>query len=61
MKVVISAAARTPIGAFQGSLASLKAGQLGAAAITGAIARAAVDPAAVDAEYVGLSASLLPT
>ena len=53
MKVVISAAARTPIGAFQGSLASLKAGSLGAAAISGAIANAELDPAAVDAVFMG--------
>jgi len=53
VKVVISAAARTPIGAFQGSLASLKAGSLGAAAISGAIANAELDPAAVDAVFMG--------
>ena len=36
-EVVIVGAARTPIGAFQGSLASLKAPQLGAAAIKAAL------------------------
>ena len=36
--VVIVAARRTPIGAFQGALASATAPQLGAAAIAGAMA-----------------------
>lgn len=53
MKVVISAAARTPIGAFHGSLASLKAAELGAAAIRGAMRRAALEPGAVDAVFMG--------
>jgi len=51
--VVISAAARTAIGAFQGALASLKAAELGAAAIQGALQRAGVDAAAVDAVFMG--------
>ena len=53
MTVVISAAARTAIGAFQGALASLKAAELGAAAIQGALQRAGVDAAAVDAVFMG--------
>ena len=38
-EVVIIAAARTPIGSFNGSLAGLSATQLGAAAIKGAVDR----------------------
>ncbi|HEX7039894.1 MAG TPA: acetyl-CoA C-acetyltransferase [Trueperaceae bacterium] len=50
---MIAAAARTPIGAFQGGLASLKAGELGAAAIKGALERAGVGPGDVDAVFMG--------
>ena len=39
-EVVIVGAARTPIGAFQGSLASLPAPRLGAVAIKAALERA---------------------
>ena len=53
MRVVISAAARTPIGAFQGALGGLKAAELGAAAIKGAIERAGVEPTKVDAVFMG--------
>lgn len=53
MRAVIAAAARTPIGAFQGGLASLKAGELGAAAIKGALERAGVGPGDVDAVFMG--------
>ena len=38
-QVIIAAAQRTPIGAFQGVLAPATAPQLGAAAIAGAIAQ----------------------
>ncbi len=48
MPVVILSSARTPIGAFQGGLAPLKASQLGAVAIAGALERAGVAPEAVD-------------
>jgi acetyl-CoA C-acetyltransferase len=41
-RVVIAAAIRTPIGAFQGALAPATAPQLGAAAIAGAIAAAGI-------------------
>lgn len=41
-EVVIVSAARTPMGSFQGSLASLSAPQLGAIAIKAAIERAGV-------------------
>jgi acetyl-CoA C-acetyltransferase len=53
LRAVITAAARTAIGAFQGGLASLKAGELGAAAIKGALERSAVGPGDVDAVYMG--------
>lgn len=53
MGIVISAAVRTPIGAFQGGLGPLKASQLGAAAIREAVARAGVDPASVDHVFMG--------
>ena len=43
-EVVIVGAARTPIGAFQGSLSSLPAPCLGAVAFKAAIERAGVKP-----------------
>jgi acetyl-CoA C-acetyltransferase len=52
-EVVIVGAARTPIGAFLGSLSSLPAPRLGAAALAAALARAAVEPAAVDEVVMG--------
>jgi len=51
--VVIAAAQRTPIGAFQGSLAAAKATELGAAAIRGALESAGVEPAAVQEVIMG--------
>jgi acetyl-CoA C-acetyltransferase len=51
--IVIVGAARTPLGAFQGALASVPAPKLGAAAIRGAIARASVDPATVSDVLMG--------
>ena len=42
--VVILAAARTPIGKFQGSLSGTPAPRLGAVAIRAAVARAGIDP-----------------
>ncbi len=51
--VVIVGAARTPIGAFQGALASLTAPQLGAVAIKAALERAGVKPDAVDQVVMG--------
>ncbi len=41
-EIVIAAAARTPVGAFNGTLAALPASELGKAAIVAAIARAGV-------------------
>ena len=57
---VILAAQRTPIGAFQGALASLSGPQLGAAAIRGAVAASRVDPGEIDEVVMGcvLSAGL---
>jgi acetyl-CoA C-acetyltransferase len=52
-EIAILGAARTPIGAFQGSLASLSAPALGAAALSGAIGRAGLEPAAVEQVYMG--------
>ena len=46
--VVIVSAARTPIGSFSGSLASLKAPELGAAAIKAAVSRAGISSADVN-------------
>ena len=52
-EVVIVGAARTPIGAFLGSLAAVPAPRLGAAAIRAALERAGVDPASVDEVVMG--------
>jgi acetyl-CoA C-acetyltransferase len=51
--VFIVSAARTPIGSFLGSLASLRAPELGAAAIRGALSRAKVDPTVVQEVFMG--------
>jgi len=52
-EVVIVGAARTPIGSFLGTLAPVPAPRLGATAIRAALARARVDPAAVDEVVMG--------
>jgi len=52
-EVVIVGAARTPIGSFLGTLASLPAARLGAVAIREAIARAGIDPPAIDEVIMG--------
>jgi len=51
--VVILAAARTPIGSFQGALASLPAPRLGAIAVRAALERAGVPGDAVGEVYLG--------
>ncbi len=51
--VFVVSAARTPIGAFQGSLASLSAPQLGAVAIRGAVERAGVAADRIDETFFG--------
>ncbi|RQR57385.1 acetyl-CoA C-acyltransferase [Burkholderia sp. Bp9126] len=51
--IVIVAAARTPIGGFQGDFTSLAAPQLGSVAIGAALARAGLAPAQVDEAVMG--------
>jgi acetyl-CoA C-acetyltransferase len=50
---VILSATRTPLGAFQGALASVPAPRLGATVIRGTIAQAGVDPAMVTDVFMG--------
>ena len=52
-EIVIAAAARTPVGSFNGALASVAASDLGATAIQAALGRAGVDPAEVDEVILG--------
>ncbi|MFC6095939.1 acetyl-CoA C-acyltransferase [Flavobacterium qiangtangense] len=52
-KVVIVAAARTPIGSFMGALSTVTAPQLGAVAIKGALEKINLDPKLVDEVYMG--------
>jgi acetyl-CoA C-acetyltransferase len=58
--VVILSAVRLPTGKFQGALKSLRAPELGAMVVREAVARAGVDPAAIDECIMGnvLSAGL---
>lgn len=51
--VVIVAAKRTPIGAFQGVLAGATAQDLGATAIAGAVADSGIDAADIDQVFMG--------
>jgi acetyl-CoA C-acetyltransferase len=51
--VVIAGAARTPMGAFQGALASVRANELGAVAIRAALERAGLPPEVVDEVIFG--------
>ncbi|TCS61714.1 acetyl-CoA C-acetyltransferase [Varunaivibrio sulfuroxidans] len=51
--IVIAAAARTPVGAFNGALASVAAHELGRVAIVAALKRAAVDPGDVSEVVMG--------
>ncbi|MFW2829984.1 thiolase family protein [Sphingomonas sp. ID0503] len=51
--IVVASYARTPMGAFQGSLSALSATDLGAAAIRAAVERAGLEPVAVDQVYMG--------
>ena len=53
MSIVISSAVRTPIGSFQGAFAPLKASELGAAAVRGAVQRAGLEADGVDLLYMG--------
>ena len=51
--IVIVSAARTPVGSFNGALASLSAHELGAIALQGAFARAGLDAVDVDEVILG--------
>ena len=51
--VVIVAAKRTPIGAFQGALSGVSAVELGSTAARGALDACDLDPAAIDEAYFG--------
>lgn len=59
-EVYVVAAVRTPIGSFGGTLASVSATQLGAAAIRGALSKISLDGAQVDEVFFGnvISANL---
>lgn len=59
-EVYIISAVRTPIGSFGGSLSTVPAPMLGAAAIKGAIAKAGIKPEVIDEVFMGnvLQASL---
>jgi acetyl-CoA C-acetyltransferase len=52
-EVVIVAAVRTPIGSFNGALASVHAAQLGATAIKGALNKINLDPKEIQEVYFG--------
>ena len=52
-EVVIVAAARTPIGAFQGSLSTMSAPQLGAIAIKAAVERTTLKPEQIEQVFMG--------
>ncbi|HIQ06118.1 MAG TPA: acetyl-CoA C-acetyltransferase [Anaerolineae bacterium] len=52
-EVVIVSAARTPIGKFQGTLATVPATELGAVAVRAAVERAGIDSAQVDEVILG--------
>ena len=51
--ILISSYARTPMGSFQGALASVSATALGATAVAAAVTRAGVAPDAVERIYMG--------
>lgn len=53
MAVVIQSSARTPIGAFMGGLSQVKATQLGAVAVAGALARAKLERTDIDLAVLG--------
>ena len=52
-KPVILSAVRTPVGKFQGGLASLSATELGAKVVAEAVRRAGIEPQAVDEVIMG--------
>ncbi len=51
--IVILSYARTPLGRFLGGLSSVPAGELGAAAIAGALQKAGIDASQVDEVFMG--------
>ena len=51
--IVIASYARTPMGGFQGALSSVKATELGSAAVRAAIERAGLEPDAVEQIFMG--------
>ena len=51
--IVIVSAARTPVGSFNGALASLTAAQLGTIAIKAALDRAKLEPGQIDEVILG--------
>ncbi|MDQ4420355.1 acetyl-CoA C-acyltransferase [Sphingobium sp. DEHP117] len=51
--IVIASYARTPMGAFQGALSSVKATELGSVAIRAAVERAGVAGSSIDRIYMG--------
>jgi acetyl-CoA C-acetyltransferase len=51
--IVITGFARTPMGGFQGALAGVSATALGAAAVKAAVERSGVDPARIEAIFMG--------
>jgi acetyl-CoA C-acetyltransferase len=53
MSIVIAAAARTPVGSFNGSFSAVPAHELGKTAITAALQRAGVDAKEVDEVVLG--------
>ncbi|WP_027075443.1 acetyl-CoA C-acyltransferase [Maribacter antarcticus] len=52
-EVVIVSAVRTPIGSFMGSLSTVPAPKLGAAAISGSLEKIGLDPKLVDEVFMG--------
>jgi acetyl-CoA C-acetyltransferase len=52
-EVVLSSAARTPIGSFQGALSSLSASDLGAIAVREAVARSGAAPDQIERVFMG--------
>lgn len=52
-EIVIVSAARTPVGSFNGALASLPASELGKAVIEAAVSRAGIAPSDVDEVILG--------
>ncbi len=57
-RIAIVAAARTPIGKFLGGLSPLSAVELGRHAVAAAVARAGIEPSAVEKLYMGQARQL---